>query len=286
MITHFYALRHAFERSTDPPPQNVLEGVRTLPPVGVLPSLWTVWLWIALLVYRQRQLWARTLVRRHMSGAIPPCRRYCQADQPIEMNLPDAPDWDVYLECHLGWGTLEHRVTSEIVRFSITERRTEPYLSVDYLDGQLWPISRWHPAGRLVELHPTFRSMIWHAIDDLAAVGYLIPISEDRRLWRDPDVQPDGHRLNHQIAERYSPHVLQFYERWQQAENRLWLAALIGDWLLAHELAQQTNDAGLIEFTGAQATECQRLRAEVCRLASISREWNSTHVRLCRPADQ
>ena len=51
MITHFYALLRAFEQSNEPPPPNLLAGVRALPPVGVLPSLWTVWLLISILVY-------------------------------------------------------------------------------------------------------------------------------------------------------------------------------------------------------------------------------------------
>jgi hypothetical protein len=52
---------------------------------------------------------------------------------------------------------------------------------------------------------------------------------------------------------------LRFREQWQDADRRLWLAATIGDWGLAHELAQATRDSKLITFTGERAQQCSVL---------------------------
>ena len=117
---------------------------------------------------------------------------------------------------------------------------------------------------------PNHVAEIWDTIDNLVAAGYLTGIDYDG-MPSDPQFQPGGHRLNHRIAKRYSPHVVQFCESWKQSENRLWLAALIGDWLLAHELAEQADDAELIAFTGERAAECNRLRSERLQPVSLCR---------------
>ena len=177
------------------------------------------------------------------------------------------------MECPWGFGDLIHRVTGESITFRLTTKYMEPIIYVRNFDAFVKPTSRWEPAGRLVELHRPFAYTIGFAIDDLVAVHYLTPIHDDGRSC-DPDDWPEGHRLDYRIAQRYAPHVLQFCKCWEDTDRRLWLAALIGDWLLAYELAQNTGDADLIAFTGERATECQRLRYQVLELAFPSRTWN------------
>lgn len=274
MITQFYPLLHAFKRSAEPPPQNLSEALRTLPPVGVLPLLWTTWLFIGLLVFRTRQIWAESFVRQHLPDAFPPGHIFQTAEPGDEFTLPGAPEWRVALEPAWGFGDLKHIVTEEWVTFDLTGEYIEPIIYLLLLECRITqPVSPWHPAGWLLELHPSSEDMIRHAIDDLVAVQYLTAINDDGEPF-DPDLEPPGYRLNYEIAERYSPHVLQFCERWKDPSQRLWLAALIGDWLLAHELAQQTNDAGLIVLTGERAAECNKLRAEAIHLADLSSTWS------------
>jgi hypothetical protein len=273
MIQQFYALRRAFERCTQPAPTNLSEAIRALPPIEVLPSLWTTWLFISLLVFRERQRWAKVFVHEHLPEAFPPGRLFQTAQGGDEFALPGAPEWRICLECGWGFGDLIHRETREWITFDLTGENTEPIIYVWLFDRHTRPTSRWQPAGRLLELHRSFEAMIGHAIEDLVAVRYLAPINDDGSD-ADPDMQPDGYRLEHQIADRYAPHIQRFCNRWEQATDRLWLAALIGDWLLAHELAQNTGDAELITVTGQLATQCQRLRDETLRLASINRSWN------------
>ena len=277
MITHFYAILHALKQSAHAPPRNLTEAIRALPPVGILPMFWTVWLFIALLVFRQRQIWAESFVRQHLPDAFPPGHIFQTSKPGDEFTLPGAPEWRVVLEPAWGFGDLKHIVTKEWITFDLTGDYIEPIIYLSLLDCRITqPVSPWHPAGWLLELHPSSEDMIQHAIDDLVAAQYLTAINDDGEPY-DPDLEPPGYRLNFEIAERYSPHVLQFCDRWKDPSQRLWLAALIGDWLLAHKLAQQTNDAELITVTGERAAECNKLRAEVCRLAAIRGEWNDKH---------
>ncbi len=51
--------------------------------------------------------------------------------------------------------------------------------------------------------------------------------------------------------------------QWADSSRRLWLASVIGDWALAHELAQATGDAKLIAFTSKRAEECRSLQTEM-----------------------
>ena len=76
MLSQFYPLLHMLKRGVQKLPQNLFEAIRALPLVGTLPSPWTVWLLIALIVYRQRQQWARTFVRKHRPDAFPPGRLF------------------------------------------------------------------------------------------------------------------------------------------------------------------------------------------------------------------
>ena len=49
-----------------------------------------------------------------------------------------------------------------------------------------------------------------------------------------------------------------FWERWADPKNRVWLAALIGDWPAAHEAALACDMGDLALITGYRAEECRR----------------------------
>ena len=115
MLRKFRSLIKALGRATKAPPQDLLEAIGTLPPVGALPSPWTAWLYLTLMAWRKRQQWGRQLLGKHMPNAIPPCKAFREQDQPFEMVVPGAPEWDVSLECDYHFAQLTNRVTEEFL---------------------------------------------------------------------------------------------------------------------------------------------------------------------------
>ena len=88
----FRSLIAALSRAAKATPQNVLEAISTLPPVGTLPSPWTTWLYLTLMAWRKRQQWGKDLLRKHLPKAIPPCRKFRKSEQPVELISDRWPD--------------------------------------------------------------------------------------------------------------------------------------------------------------------------------------------------
>ena len=274
MQARFQALLHVIENIPDKLPRNLLEALRTLPPVGALPSAPSTWLLLAVFQYRERQRWAKEFVREHVPEAVPPSDRLLrlfELDQPLEMALPGLSEWQVNLECENGWGNLIHRTTQEMVTFGLTRKDREVILFLDHFHDYVKPVSRWEPTGRALELNFPDGG-IWQAIEDLVAARILDPIDYDGAPF-DPSLGDGVHRLNRYLATRYAVPMLRFCQQWDDADRRLWLASVIGDWPLAHELAQVTNDANLIAFTGQRDKESRTLQSEMAAQIKQARNW-------------
>jgi hypothetical protein len=277
MQVQFRALLHMIENIPDEPPTNLLKAQRGLPPVGTLPLSRATWLLLALFVYRQRQQWAKQFVREHRPEAIPPSariRRMCDEDPPVEMNLQGAPEWEVTLECGYGYGTMFHRTTKELITFGLTQKDREAILYPRMFRDILKPASRWEPAGRALEVNFS-DDEIWRSIDDLVAVRILEPLGDDALLSRHWLVGED-HRLNRHMCAECADSILRFCEQWKDPDHRLWLASVIGDWALAHELAQVKGDAKLVAFTGERAEESRLLETETAARIEQACRWAFT----------
>ena len=282
MQQKFRLLIGALGKAAKGPPQNLLEAISTLSPVGKLPSPWTTWLYLALMAYRKRQQWGKDLLREHLPNAIPPCRKFREREQPVEMIMPGVPEWEVLLECGFEFAQLTNRVTGELLMVGLTTEKIEPIIYVDSLNHYVKPQSRWEPAGRLFEIHPDFVA-IWHAIDDLVAANVLYAVEHDRTPFP-PGVQPDAHHLGI-MAAAHAQAVEGFFQRWEEASCHLWLSALIGDWLLAHELAAADGDSQLTAVTKQRADECRAIRLTLARERFTSARhkhgtWDSGAVRM------
>jgi hypothetical protein len=262
MQRKFRSLIGALSRAAKAPPQNLLEAISALPPVGTLPSPWTTWLFVSLMAYRKRQQWGKDLLRKHLPEAIPPCRKFLEREQPVEMIVPGAPDWELELDCGYELGFLTHRVSGEVVMVNLAKENVEAIVYVHYLNHYVKPQSRWEPAGRLLELHPDFDT-IWYAIGDLVQANVLCGVNDDREPC-DPGIQPDAHHLGIYATSR-ATYVDVFFKGWQEPANRLWLAAVAGDWLLGYELALAVGDSQLIAVTKQRADECRKLRCNMVR---------------------
>ena len=113
MNRHFSALFGAMVKGCESPAADLPAAMRALPPVGSLPSPWTTWLIIAIFQYRQRQQWAKDLLRTHLPKAIPPRKEIRRRVQPVEFVLPEIPEWQVSLECAYEFAQMVHRVTGK-----------------------------------------------------------------------------------------------------------------------------------------------------------------------------
>ena len=257
MLREFRSLINALGRATKAPPQDLLEAIGTLPPVGALPSPSTAWLYLTLMAWRKRQQWGRQLLGKHMPNAIPPCKAFREQDQPFEMVVPGAPEWDVSLECDYHFAQLTNRVTEEFLIVGTTRVDRESIIYVESLDRCVGPTWRSEPLGRLVDLHPDFAT-IRYAIDDMIAAKALRAVFDDRRPCP-PGTHPDGYLLTVRATD-HADVVEGFLRHWKNVGARLWLSAQIGDWLLAHELAAASGDAQLIAATRRRADRVLKLR--------------------------
>jgi len=189
-----------------------------------------------------------------------------EQEQPVTPVLNDKWTWpgNVELECGCGFGLADSRVSSEIITFGLLEKTD----GIFFEDTFFRSISAMHPlasVARFRELHPSVLA-IWYGIGDLERAGLLEGIFFDER-HADMGVAPDAYRLS-PAAVWHMPLIERFGQRWEDAQQRLWLAASIGDWLKAHELAERIG-ADLLTVTGPRA-EWQRREREVRAQRSIA----------------
>jgi hypothetical protein len=128
------------------------------------------------------------------------------------------------------------------------EERSSPLLvPVSEFTEGVWA-RRWTCAAerRIVELHPGCRSLP-STLDELINAGLL------RRL--------DGAQLSlDDRLKRYAAPIRTFLDAWELAEDRTWLAGLLGDWPAAEEAARGPDDRAVVELTSQRAKICRRLR--------------------------
>jgi hypothetical protein len=130
-----------------------------------------------------------------------------------------------------------------------TERSSSRLVPIGEFTQGVWA-RRWICAAerRIVELHPGCRSLP-STLDELIDTGLL------RRL--------DGAQLAlDDRLERNAAPIRTFLDAWERAQNRTWLAGLLGDWPAAEEAARQLDDHAVVELTSKRAKTCRRLRKD------------------------
>jgi hypothetical protein len=274
MQTKFQILTRLIETLPDDLPTHVLKAMRALPPSELLPPPRATWLLLALFAYRERQEWAKQFVRKHLREAVPPSDRLCglcEKDPPLEMAVPGDPEWQVNLETGFGYGLLIHRSTRELITFGLSRERREVILFLEDFGKHVKPASRWEPAGRALELNPDPAEM-WRSIDDLAAARIVDPIDFNGSSFH-PWMGDCNHRLNRHLCTEYATAIVRFLRQWEDANRRLWLAAMIGDWELADELARTRDNSKLITLTSERAEQSRELRREADRVRRQERKF-------------
>ena len=195
-----------------------LEEYQELPEPHLVPFSPMVWLLFVLLLYRERHPLGRKLFR-HLPrlDTVRPCKR-------LEIN-------------------------GEVTGVSVGCKATESISFVDHLRDWAATTLRWMPAIRLFDGHPE--------CDDIRLAVAALRITSFIEMIDFPPSTSivQGFRLTSR-AQRWGCLAGSVYSNWEHPERRVWLAATVGDWLLALELAKTTCEPSLVSFIAQRAEEC------------------------------
>ena len=259
-MTTFSRLFKALHQAQESPPKKLGKAIRSLPPVGDLPSPRETWLLMTLFAQRQRQLWARQELALRLPSAVPPSDKLRTLEQPVETSLPGDSPWSVSLECNVDtpFADLRHRETGEVITADISDDGICPMVFVDKLLREARPTSYWEPVVRLRELYPWAVDADWFdpVVEASLRRSEFVEDYFYTECHRGTGVHGDGLRLT-TTALQYANLVQDFCKLWRQTTNRLWIAVLIGDWMLAADLVNPMQSAKLKKYLSKQAVMCR-----------------------------
>ena len=157
------------------------------------------------------------------------------------------PEWEYYF--HGRGCCLSHKVDGDAIDVDFYDDSADyfdTFFYKNYLESLRRPEA---PEQRLRELHPSART-VTIAITDLLAAGALTPLAgRDSHPYR----LADG-------VMTVADDIDSFCTAWSHPDRRVWLAALIGDWLAADEAAARAGWPELTAITGPRAGRCREIR--------------------------
>jgi hypothetical protein len=248
----FRQLFQAFSRAVEDPPVNLREALEELPPGDAQPVPWTTWLFVTLFAYRERQRWARASLVQNLPQYFSDPQEDFSPIHADEISVPNMPEWQYEVYCRYA-GALVNRVTSESVSVSRYIEVGENIVTLDDFSSDLASRSRWEPAARFPALR--LSDSIPYAIKDLTQAGLIVGLDERGQLIED-GLGPFGYTLTEDIA-GHSEAVLKFCEVWADPDRRLWLSALIGDWISTGEIVADIQDTELAAIVARRANDCR-----------------------------
>lgn len=251
MNAQLNALLTALARAQEPEPNDLESALQSLPEPVKMPSPWETWTLIGLIRHRERQLWVADIIRNRLRGASADLAAIGALGHPEGVPqsgpVPGMPIWEYYF--HGRGCCLTHKVEGYEIDVDFWDDSAEyfdTFFYTKYLESLRQPEP---PEQRLRELHRSTRP-IRIAVDDLIAAGALTPLpGRDAHPPRVSDAV-----LDHANA------IEAFCRQWTDPANRLWLGALCGDWLAAHDAA--TGRPEIESLTAARAETCRLLRQE------------------------
>jgi hypothetical protein len=248
------ALLAAFARAAGPEPDGLGGFLRGLPGPGALPSPWEAWALIGLVRHRERQLWVAEIVRGRLGGDLSALSALGALGHPEGVPqsgpVPGMPGWEYYF--HGRGCCISHKVDGDAIDVDFWDDSAEyvdTYFYKNYLESLRRPEP---PEQRLRELHPSARA-VGIAIHDLAALGALSPL---------PGREGHPYRFADGVLSSAGA-VAAFCTAWADANRRVRLAALIGDWLAADDAAGGRPD--LKAVTSPRAEQCREVRRQRLR---------------------
>jgi hypothetical protein len=254
---------------------NLLEAILNVPPagndicllvdqapaVGTLPEPQVSWVLMGLLHYRRRKRWAWRVLRSRLRSLLSRPSKGSVSIMDVIENVqegivPGLPDWRYSLDGNDSH--LVHRGTGEDIH-------------IDALNGPelipIWAfINHFQVHGDPGPAEQRLRQLFPHgagcdlALSILKKATVLHPVDE-------VDFELCG------AVTEYTSAVKGFLSRWRHAkatEDRVWLAAWIGDWPAAHDAAVAARNDRLAVRIAPRAAECRmqwlkRLRQRVTK---------------------
>jgi hypothetical protein len=249
MDARFALLLDAIRRAGDGEPAGLADFLRGLPGVGSLPSPWETWTLIGLVRHRERQLWVAEVISTRLRGspsALAAIGAFGHPDGiPQSGSVPGMPEWEYYF--HGRGCCITHKVDGDAIDVDFwgdTAEYFDTFFYKNYLESLRRPEP---PEQRLRDLHPSARA-VTVAITDMIAAGALTPL-------------PGSDSHPYRIADAVlgcTDAISAFCLSWAVPERRVWLAALVGDWLAADEAA--AGQPELAAVTGPRAERCREIR--------------------------
>lgn len=205
-------------------PANLLEAIKQLPEHTTLPPWVLIWRLIKYVAGEPRRAWARTtllpliLKEREVKTAL---RQWHTTPIPcgIQGRVRNQPDWRFVIDIH--------DIDTD-VSVSLRHRERGEMIGLDFRVGADGHRKRF---GSLTWQLKKFGSWGGRTAVEAKAVVHLLA----------------EHLPTHHTA------LQSFYERWQDEGQKLWLSALLGDWLCAHAAALIHGDDLLIAETARRA---------------------------------
>jgi hypothetical protein len=157
--------------------------------------------------------------------------------------VPGLTEWEY--DFHGRGCCLSHRGTGEAIDvdfFGPTGEYFDIFFYISYLRSLREPQP---PEARLVGLHRSFEP-IRLAVGELLEAGVLTVLEGRKR---------HPFRVAEQVLE-HEDDIDAFCELSSIPGRRVWLAAVVGDWLAAREAAVNAGDAQLIDLTSSRAEAC------------------------------
>ncbi|MEW4454140.1 hypothetical protein AB1L30_15815 [Bremerella sp. JC817] len=229
------------------------ELLTRLPAPGTLPSPWEAWGLIVLMRHRRRQQWVQTMVETRLDGNIAAIGQMGSLghpeDHPRRGSLPGMSEWEYFFH---GCGCcLSHKVNGDAIDVDFHDGSAN-YFDTYFFEHYLNSLRHAEPPEqRLQQLHPS-QEAVSLFFENLRRLGVLVPL-------RDESTHPL--RLADDVVE-YEDSIDQFCQKWAR-EDRLMLAAIIGDWLSADAMAE--GEPALQAITGPRAKACVELRRSELR---------------------
>jgi hypothetical protein len=228
-----------------PAPHDLVAALDVLPEPGLLPSPWHTWTLVGLARHLARQEWVLSVVRARLRADPDQLARAGAFAHPGEIPqdgpVPDLPGWHYMFH---GSGCCLVHESGESIDVDFDDDTAE-HFDIYFYAGHLHSLKTPDvPEDRLKRLCPDLE-LLALAIEELQAAGVLVRGSHRVYFRLGPDLRAAIPAIDH-LARLLA-----------DEPRRCWLAARLGDWPWAHELA---TDPAVRAALAPRAAACLALR--------------------------
>jgi hypothetical protein len=243
VMTPYERLLKTFERFRLQVPRNLVAALGGLPGPTALPPPGVTWTLVVLARYRQSQCWARQVTWRQVVDHLDLVNPWHSGQTQFRGEVPGFDDWVCDLDLAARRCQLRHKATGQVIAIDPAPEDSESPIPVPDFVVHLGRCQPGGPEARFRELNPS-KGDVSRAVGQLLGAGLLESV--------------DGTSL----AVRFSAPVIEdlveitgFGDAWAESEpqERVWMAAIIGDWPAAIATARNSGQTGLAAAVEAHA---------------------------------